>query len=355
MANTNRYQGSQSNQSNQDWDQDNSRYNRESDYDRQYRDENMNSGYNSQYRGSQWQDSNYDNDYERRNRNRNRSQGQGYGDWDRYDNPNRQQSGYGSSGQMGGTSYGISSDWNRNRYGQGNMGGIYDTEFGRDSYNRGRGMYGGTSGMYGGMYGSNYGYSGATGHYGGGYQETSQYNPYQGDYNREEYGGRYGQPRNIYGGDTRNYGNANQGGYDRDWWDRTKDEVASWFGNDDAARRRERDKSMQGYHRGKGPRGYTRSDDRIREDINDRLSDDPFIDASDIDVKVESCNVILSGEVDSRDDKRRAEDLAERVSGVTNVENRIRVSHERGRYGSNPSSNSGQSSSSLKTEKNRQS
>lgn len=80
-----------------------------------------------------------------------------------------------------------------------------------------------------------------------------------------------------------------------------------------------------GLHRGKGPRGYQRSDERIREDINDRLSDDEFIDASDIDVIVESCEVTLSGSVDSREAKRRAEDIVEAISGVKNVENRIRV------------------------------
>ena len=41
-------------------------------------------------------------------------------------------------------------------------------------------------------------------------------------------------------------------------------------------------------HRGRGPRGYTRSDERIREDVNDRLTDDGWLDASDIDVQVSS-------------------------------------------------------------------
>ncbi len=61
-------------------------------------------------------------------------------------------------------------------------------------------------------------------------------------------------------------------------------------------------------HQGRGPKGYRRSDDRIREDINDRLTDDPFIDASEIDVKVASAEVTLSGTVDSRLQRRRAED-----------------------------------------------
>jgi osmotically-inducible protein OsmY len=101
--------------------------------------------------------------------------------------------------------------------------------------------------------------------------------------------------------------------------------VSSWFGDEDAERRRAWDKQRSGQHRGKGPKGYRRSDDRIQEDINDRLSDDVFIDASDIEVSVNQGEVTLTGTVNERSDKRRAEDIAEEVSGVRNVENRIRV------------------------------
>jgi osmotically-inducible protein OsmY len=78
-------------------------------------------------------------------------------------------------------------------------------------------------------------------------------------------------------------------------------------------------------HRGKGPKSYVRSDERIREDVSDRLRDDEHIDASDIEVMIEGGEIVLSGTVDSRFAKRHAEDLAESVSGVRNVENRIRV------------------------------
>jgi len=78
-------------------------------------------------------------------------------------------------------------------------------------------------------------------------------------------------------------------------------------------------------HRGKGPRGYKRSDDRIREDVSDRLSDDPVVDASDIEVAVSGGEVTLTGHVDSKQAKRRAEDVVEMVSGVTDVQNNLRV------------------------------
>ncbi|MGN6164050.1 MAG: BON domain-containing protein [Flavisolibacter sp.] len=149
--------------------------------------------------------------------------------------------------------------------------------------------------------------------------------------NREsDYGTGYGEEatrtRNRYGGDTSNYGNANQGGYDRGWWDRTRDEVSSWFGDDDAERRRRMDKTT-GPHKGKGPKGYHRSEERIREDVCDRLCDNSMIDASDIDIKVEGTEVILTGTVESKEDKRRAEDIAESISGVSNVQNQLRVEH----------------------------
>jgi osmotically-inducible protein OsmY len=86
---------------------------------------------------------------------------------------------------------------------------------------------------------------------------------------------------------------------------------------------------MKGVYRGKGPRGYQRSDERILEDINDRLFIDSFIDASGIEVQVNNCDVILLGTVQNRNAKRRAEDIAESVSGVKNVENRIRIAGTR--------------------------
>ncbi|HWU64067.1 MAG TPA: BON domain-containing protein [Ensifer sp.] len=85
------------------------------------------------------------------------------------------------------------------------------------------------------------------------------------------------------------------------------------------------DRREEGEFRGKGPRGYQRADERIQDDVNDRLSDDPRLDASDIEVTVKSSEVTLSGEVASRADKRRAEDCVESVSGVTNVQNNLRV------------------------------
>lgn len=84
-----------------------------------------------------------------------------------------------------------------------------------------------------------------------------------------------------------------------------------------------------GDHRGKGPKAYKRSDERIHDDVCQRFTDDPWLDASDIEVGVSAGEVTLSGSVDSREAKRRAEDLAEDQAGVSNVKNDLRVSDAR--------------------------
>lgn len=106
---------------------------------------------------------------------------------------------------------------------------------------------------------------------------------------------------------------------ERDMLDRAGDEIASWFGDEDAEARREAD------HRGRGPKGYVRSDARIEEDVNDRLTEDRFVDATEIAVSVKDREITLDGTVESRRAKRRAEDCADSVSGVQHVQNNLRV------------------------------
>ena len=77
---------------------------------------------------------------------------------------------------------------------------------------------------------------------------------------------------------------------------------------------------------GRGPRGYQRSDDRICEELNDRLTAHGFIDATDIECSVHNGEVTLSGFVDSPDSKRAAEIVAERIQGVLHdVHNNLRI------------------------------
>jgi hypothetical protein len=89
------------------------------------------------------------------------------------------------------------------------------------------------------------------------------------------------------------------------------------------------DGSMGGYgqgpHTGRGPRGYRRSDDRIREDVNEELERHGWLDATDVEVEVHEGEVTLRGTVEDRSQKRMAEDAAERVTGVKDVRNELRI------------------------------
>jgi hypothetical protein len=80
--------------------------------------------------------------------------------------------------------------------------------------------------------------------------------------------------------------------------------------------------------RGKGPKGYQRPDERILDDLNERLTYDRLLDASEIECQVHNGEVTLLGVVPSRDAKRRAEDIAETVLGAKEVHNAIRVRRE---------------------------
>jgi hypothetical protein len=87
-----------------------------------------------------------------------------------------------------------------------------------------------------------------------------------------------------------------------------------------------------GRYTGKGPKGYQRSDERIREDVCELLTQHGAIDASDIEVKVAHAEVTLTGSVDDRRTKRMVEDALDHVSGVKDVHNQLKIK-ERGGQG----------------------
>jgi osmotically-inducible protein OsmY len=78
----------------------------------------------------------------------------------------------------------------------------------------------------------------------------------------------------------------------------------------------------------RGPKGYKRSDERIREDVNDRLSEQDHFDPSEIEVAVANSEVTLTGTVQSRHEKFLAEEIADDVNGVLDVHNQLRVRRE---------------------------
>ena len=71
-----------------------------------------------------------------------------------------------------------------------------------------------------------------------------------------------------------------------------------------------------------------RSDERISEEVNEALARHPEIDASDVEVRVQSGEITLTGTVPDRRAKRLVEDVAERVFGAKDVQNNVRVKAE---------------------------
>jgi osmotically-inducible protein OsmY len=182
--------------------------------------------------------------------------------------------------------------------------------------------------------------------YGSGYRSDRPENPRHGsetgssrDYRgyEQSYGPYYGQGFGpSYGqGFGPSYGQGYNQSFDQGYGQRSPQHYGQPSGyGDDAGRGR-----MSGFERpggsfsGRGPKNYQRSDARINEDVCDRLCESSEVDASEIEVSVSGGEVTLSGTVFDRNDKRRAEDLAEQVSGVREVHNNLRVARGQDRSG----------------------
>ncbi|MGE3181228.1 MAG: BON domain-containing protein [Phycisphaerae bacterium] len=108
---------------------------------------------------------------------------------------------------------------------------------------------------------------------------------------------------------------------------------------------------------GRGPKGYSRSDDRIREEVCDNLMASTALEVDDIEVQVSEGEVTLTGNVCCRSDKYTAEDIAHRALGVSDVINQLRVkrsdSKSENKRKSDDSSEQGSSNLSSDKKKNR--
>lgn len=87
----------------------------------------------------------------------------------------------------------------------------------------------------------------------------------------------------------------------------------------------ERDTRGEQYARPTGPKNYTRSDERIREEVCERLAHAPELDVSEVTVTVIAGVVTLTGSVVNRRVKYRVEDIADDTYGVSDVVNQIHV------------------------------
>ncbi|TAJ70580.1 MAG: BON domain-containing protein [Phenylobacterium sp.] len=117
-----------------------------------------------------------------------------------------------------------------------------------------------------------------------------------------------------------------------DFFRRTGRRISNWFSDvaGEGAYDRNYGEDRQRYEefrgaRGRGPKGYQRSDERISDEVHQRLTDDAWLDASEINVAVANGDVTLSGTVESREAKHRAERIVEDLSGVKHVQNNLRI------------------------------
>ena len=222
--------------------------------------------------------------------------------------------------------------FNQDRFGAPNRGyqGNYDQDrLGRNYQTQGnysQGNQGFNQGFDRGQDPSRFGYNQASQP---SYGQSSQGNYYgQGQYGQGQYGqGQYGQSsQGQYGQSSQGQygqGQSSQGQYGQGQRGDQASHGAGYQGNSHGYGQTQGE--SRGRHFGRGPKGYSRSDERLTEDLNERLTQHPDIDASEIEVNVRNGEVTLTGTVDDRQTKRMIEDLAEEVSGVREVHNQIRV------------------------------
>ncbi len=272
-----------------------------------------------------WQDrQDHERDRDRETRSRGREDERGWGTQGRHFSSDEDMGGSGWSGYSGrgGMSYRSDED-------MGSFGG-----YGR-GYGYGGGTYGGHG--YGGGYGGQREQGGYGGYRGGMHEQERGWGRDRDRWDRD-FGGRYvgsrdfasrefdrdmDRDRSMFWG-REPYGQS-YGREDRERMTSSSPARGEGYGRSYAMRDFEEDR---GPFYGKGPKGYKRSDERIREEVCDLIANQGHIDASDVEVKVENCVVTLSGNVSQRSDKRALEQLVERARGVDEVHNELRLRRE---------------------------
>jgi len=217
-----------------------------------------------------------------------------------------QPSGYGPGGnfsQQGG-GYGQGGSWNpQTGY---NQPGSFNSQGG--GYGQGGGAF--NQGNSGGRTSSPSGFTGGTQH-----QWTGSQGLGGSSYGAGTSEGSYGR-----------FGETSQGGT---WQSQSQPQQRGWTGSTGLSPQGQwtggGTGTMDRPRTGTGPKGYKRSNDRIREEISDIMMVRGDLDASNVTISVAEGVVTLEGTVDDRNTKRAIEDLAEGVLGVDEVNNRVRV------------------------------
>lgn len=177
--------------------------------------------------------------------------------------------------------------------------------------------------------------------YGRGQHESGGYDPYGGR-GAPSYGGGYGgygeEPGEAGSGFDSGHNYAAEPGWGPGYGGATR-RPAPYYAEDDAPgraaaeqRRRVQSSSGAGFsppprRAWRGPKGYRRSDERVREDICEQLMRRDDIDASEVTVEVKEGMVTLQGAVPERRMKHAIEDVVDASMGVHDIDNRIRVTY----------------------------
>lgn len=193
---------------------------------------------------------------------------------------------------------------NQNQWGMGGQG-----QFGGSGYGtgyQGAGMYDPASWGIGNPAGGPY--SGPNQGYGANWYAAPRYGGFGGyGYGNQGYGG-YG-----YGYGQGQWGNQGFGGLGQP----VTETITEWW-------------LIPGPATGMGPQNTQRADQRVEEDVCDRLTAHGHLDARTISVSVKDGEVTLTGTVDSRQAKRVADQIADGVAGVKDVHNQLRVQPQQG-------------------------
>jgi hypothetical protein len=282
--------------SDRDWEHDeNTRRWRQEDDDRSYRQ-----GRVGMSKGDRWR--RYQEDYDRGDYGyeghfdtpRYGDYGQGRGQMHRYDPDygggyNRQQ---GRRGQ--------DYDWDRG-YNQGRMGQDWDRD--QPRYNQDWRQSRGQMGRRGREH-YNQDWNRGQGRYQGDWERGYDQGRMGRDWNRYDQGLEYGMDWDVDYEIYEDYEDVPMWTYTEMWW-------------------------IPGPMSGLGPRNYERSDERICEDVCERLTRHGRLDASDIEVEVNHGEVTLQGTVNSQEEKRIAEDAIASIPGVMDIHNRLqRTRHQ---------------------------
>jgi len=231
-----------------------------------------------------------------------------------------------------------SRDWDRD-YGQYAENDEGESSVRAGNYDQGRQQYGrrrdtreesGSTGRYAGY--GNFGQGDYSRPGRGG--NTGQDHYGQTGYGQGGYGqGSYGQPNYSYGQPSygQDYGSSGTSQYGRSNYGSSRGVGYAGYASEGSYGSQggwrepygEGQKYGSGLHRGKGPKNYQRSDDRMKEMLCERLHDDPEIDAGEVTVSVQGGKVTLDGTVDSRRTKNAIEDVAEQI--CQDVQNNLRV------------------------------